>query len=489
MFDMGFEPQISKIIQNIRPDRQVVLFSATFPRAVEAVVRKVLKNPLEISVRGKGIVADTIEQNVEVLSSDKKLSRLLQLISDWYEKGSILVFVDRQEDADTLWHEVLRSGYQALSLHGGKDQFDRDTTLRDFKSGDCKILVATSVAARGLDVPSIRLVVNYDVPNHLEDYVHRVGRTGRAGNTGTAYTFITPDEDQYARDIVHALTASNAKISEALQKMVDDFEEKRKAGQAKKHKSGFTGSGFKFDEEEADRKKERIRQEKIAMGLAEEEVHSDEEEEEEGDESNVVTVITNAAEAAKSNQAISEALSQLDKGSAVNIDEVMKTKDMIERAGNSVAADAVKQILGAEEVKVVSTIEEARKRAAEMAQLMQAKAPPKKGQEVTQYQEELEINDYPQSVRWKLTYRENAQQLEEMTQSSIFVKGVYVQPGRPTPPNQRKLYVIIEASSPEEARSVRLASSVSSAMCPITSLIFVFFRPGRKSSECSTRRP
>lgn len=115
----------------------------------------------------------------------------MQLVSDWYEKGSILIFVDRQEDSDILWREILRSGYQSLSLHGGKDQFDRDNVLKEFKSGECKILVATSVAARGLDVPSIRLVVNYDVPNHLEDYVHRVGRTGRAGNTGTPISLIT----------------------------------------------------------------------------------------------------------------------------------------------------------------------------------------------------------------------------------------------------------------------------------------------------------
>jgi len=173
------------------------------------------------------------------------------LVSTWYDQGAILVFVDRQESADHLWREILKSGYQCLVIHGGKDQLDRDFTIKEFKEGKTKILVATSVAARGLDVPHLRLVVNYDVPNHLEDYVHRVGRTGRAGNKGTAWTFITPAETMYARDIHKALVASQQPVPEGLQKMVEEFEDKRKQGLVQKHKSGFTrGSGYKFDEAE-----------------------------------------------------------------------------------------------------------------------------------------------------------------------------------------------------------------------------------------------
>lgn len=186
----------------------------------------------------------------------------MELVSEWYDVGSILVFVDRQEATDQIWKDLIKSGYTSCgSLHGtstssnsasfcslpktyfsfsarncfyfllfhslpflvlknslltrflgAKDQLDRESTLKDFKAGVSKILVATSIAARGLDVPSIRLVVNYDMPNHLEDYVHRVGRTGRAGNRGTSWTFITAQEEEYSRDLVKAMKSTNQEI-------------------------------------------------------------------------------------------------------------------------------------------------------------------------------------------------------------------------------------------------------------------------------------
>jgi len=139
----------------------------------------------EVPTEPLGTDGNTVEQNLEILSEEKKLDKLMELVSTWYDQGSILVFVDRQETAEHLWREILKSGYQCLVLHSGKDQSDRDFTIKFFKEGRTKILVATSVAGRGLDVPHLRLVVNYDVPNHLEDYVHRVGGTGSAGLIGT----------------------------------------------------------------------------------------------------------------------------------------------------------------------------------------------------------------------------------------------------------------------------------------------------------------
>ena len=132
------------------------------------------------------------------------------LLGDLYSQDDsedlrTLIFVDRQEGADFLLDRLLKRGYPCLSLHGGKDQIDRDQVIKDFKDGADTILTATSVAARGLDVKQLKLVVNYDCPNHMEDYVHRVGRTGRAGQQGKAVTFITPDQGKYARDIVKAL--------------------------------------------------------------------------------------------------------------------------------------------------------------------------------------------------------------------------------------------------------------------------------------------
>ncbi|KAL4419032.1 hypothetical protein ABPG77_010019 [Micractinium sp. CCAP 211/92] len=250
MFDMGFEPQIMRIVQNIRPDRQTVMFSATFPRQVEVLARQVLNNPVEIQVGGRSVVNKDITQYVEIRPEEDRFLRLLEVLGEWYEKGKLIIFVSSQDRCDTLFRDLLRAGYPCLSLHGGKDQSDRESTIADFKANVCNILVATSVAARGLDVKDLVLVVNYDVPNHHEDYVHRVGRTGRAGNKGTAITFIGPDEAQFSPDLVKALKESGAPIPQDLQTMADEFLKSCKEGKAQLHSSGFGGTGFKFDASE-----------------------------------------------------------------------------------------------------------------------------------------------------------------------------------------------------------------------------------------------
>ncbi len=276
MFDMGFEPQLTRIVENIRPDRQTVMFSATFPRQVENLARKILRYPVEITVGGNSVAAATIDQHIEVRNEDSKFFRLLELLGVWYERGSTLVFVDRQDSADRIFSDLSKAKYLCLPLHGGRDQADRDSAIADFKNGDVKILVATSVAARGLDVRNLSLVVNYDVPNHYEDYVHRIGRTGRAGKPGTAYTFITKEQESYAPDLVKALTLSakaaaaqsatgldedakrkliqeaiDAAVPADLKELADSFELKRKAGIVLHgSNSGYGGKGFKFDDDE-----------------------------------------------------------------------------------------------------------------------------------------------------------------------------------------------------------------------------------------------
>lgn len=210
MFDMGFEPQIKMILNTVRPDRQTVLFSATFPKQIERLARSMLKLPLEIVMGERSVVNKDITQYVEVHDEEDKFMRLLQLLGIWYERGNILIFVDKQEKCDQLFTDLLKAGYPCLSLHGGKDQLDRDYTIHEFKTLIKTVMVATSVAGRGLDVPEIVCVINYNCPNHLEDYVHRVGRTGRAGRKGTAYTFLAPSEDQYAHIMIKALQQTNA---------------------------------------------------------------------------------------------------------------------------------------------------------------------------------------------------------------------------------------------------------------------------------------
>ena len=209
MYDMGFAPQISAIVAAIRPDRQTVLFSATFPRTVESLARKSLRYPLEVIVGGRSVASDSVVQYAELVEEDDKFFRLLQLLGENADEvKKVIVFVDTQLRADNLFEQLFCNNYHALSLHGGKEQEDRDSTLSDFKRKDgANVLVATGVAGRGLDVPSCCCVINYSCPNHLEAYVHQVGRTGRARNKGVAYTMVnSADEAKYAPNIVRALT-------------------------------------------------------------------------------------------------------------------------------------------------------------------------------------------------------------------------------------------------------------------------------------------
>lgn len=163
---------------------------------MEALARKYLDKPIEVTVGGRSVVCKDVEQNAVIVSEEDKFLKLLEILGLYLQEESSvsIVFVDKQESADNLLKELMVARYSCLALHGGIDQQDRDSIISDFKHGRVRVLVATSVAARGLDVKNCSLVVNYDCPNHYEDYVHRVGRTGRAGTKGVAYTLITPDQ-------------------------------------------------------------------------------------------------------------------------------------------------------------------------------------------------------------------------------------------------------------------------------------------------------
>ena len=270
MFDLGFEPQLARIAGLVRPDRQSVLFSATFPRAVEALARALLKHePLEVVVGGRAVVNADIEQRVEVRPKASKRSgggasssssssssvsispsserflRLLQLLGEQPEAEKALVFVNSQDEADALFQLLRQRGHPCLSLHGGMDQEDRAGALADFKGGVATLLVATSVAARGLDVRDLSLVVNFEPPTHLEDYVHRVGRTGRAGRKGRAVTFISADqadgEAKFAGDLCRALRDAGKGVPADLAALAEAHRAAVAAGAAKDRGSGFGG--------------------------------------------------------------------------------------------------------------------------------------------------------------------------------------------------------------------------------------------------------
>ncbi|EDO05573.1 DEAD/DEAH box helicase family protein [Babesia bovis T2Bo] len=256
MFDLGFSPQISAIVDNIRPDRQTALFSATFPPTIEALAKKILTKPLQIIVGESGKSASQVDQHVMVLPERQKMYALLKLLGEWHEHGSIIVFVNRQLDADSMYAELIKHGYDCAVLHGGQDQTDREFTLQDFRDGTKGILIATSIAARGIDVKNVVLVINYATPDHIEDYVHRVGRTGRAGNIGTSYTFITPEEGAKSHDIIKAMKASNQVVPIELQELAEMHLATLDGRQKVRLGGGFGGRGFKFTDAEKSRQQQ-----------------------------------------------------------------------------------------------------------------------------------------------------------------------------------------------------------------------------------------
>ncbi|XP_052182630.1 DEAD-box ATP-dependent RNA helicase 20 [Diospyros lotus] len=206
MLDMGFEPQIRKIIAQIRPDRQTLYWSATWPREVETLARQFLRNPYKVIIGSLDLKANqSINQVVEVVTEVEKYNRLIKLLSEVMNGSRILIFTETKKGCDQITRQLRIDGWPALSIHGDKNQSERDWVLAEFKSGRSPIMIATDVAARGLDVKDIKCVINYDFPSSLEDYVHRIGRTGRAGARGTAFTFFTHANAKYARDLIKIL--------------------------------------------------------------------------------------------------------------------------------------------------------------------------------------------------------------------------------------------------------------------------------------------
>ncbi|KAM6055348.1 putative ATP-dependent RNA helicase DDX46 isoform 1-T3 [Theristicus caerulescens] len=469
MFDMGFEPQVMRIVDNVRPDRQTVMFSATFPRAMEALARRILSKPIEVQVGGRSVVCSDVEQHVIVIEEENKFLKLLELLGHYQEKGSVIIFVDKQEHADGLLKDLMRASYPCLSLHGGIDQYDRDSIINDFKNGICKLLVATSVAARGLDVKQLMLVVNYSCPNHYEDYVHRAGRTGRAGNKGYAYTFITEDQARYAGDIIKALELSGNPIPADLEKLWADFKDQQKAeGKLIKKSSGFSGKGFKFDETEQALANERKKLQKAALGLQD---SDDEDTAVDIDEqiesmfnskkrvkdmaapgtSNAPTPSAGNAEKLEIAKRLALRINaQKNLGAEAQVLVPFHFKDVMQQATNAILRG------GTIQAPTVS----AKTIAEQLAEKINAKlnyVPIEKQEEEKQdggqnesfkrYEEELEINDFPQTARWKVTSKEALQRISEYSEAAITIRGTYFPPGKEPKEGERKIYLAIESAN------------------------------------------
>jgi superfamily II DNA/RNA helicase len=192
MLDMGFTPQIEEILNYVPKDHQTLLFSATLPDNILRISQKYLNNPERISVGSLSTPIAKIKQETFEVSQDKKYHELINQLVE--RSGSILVFVKTKHGADKIVKRLKFDGHKADAIHGNLRQSKRDRVITGFRNGNSRILVATDVAARGLDIPLIQHVINYDLPQVPEDYVHRIGRTGRAGKEGSALTFLTPSD-------------------------------------------------------------------------------------------------------------------------------------------------------------------------------------------------------------------------------------------------------------------------------------------------------
>ncbi|OXG32321.1 pre-mRNA-processing ATP-dependent RNA helicase PRP5 [Cryptococcus neoformans Ze90-1] len=490
MFDMGFEPQVMKIINNVRPSAQKVLFSATFPKTMESLARRILVKPLEITVGGRSVVAPEIDQRVEVRDGDTKFTRLLEILGEMGEEHKdeddfrTLIFVDRQESADDLFRELLQRGYVCASLHGGKEQVDRDEAIKNFKNGDVPIIVATSVAARGLDVKELKLVINYDAPNHMEDYVHRAGRTGRAGNKGTCITFITPEQERFSVDIVRALEASKAFIPDDLKKMSDSFLGKIKSGKARAAGSGYSGKGLERIER---RREEKDRAEKTTYG----------------DTSEALSLSSREGAVipykAKTNEFKPPETSH--KGEADYTFTEIKVDIVNGPAPDRVPSQPVfnpKNAVASLPAQTLAALEKAKKEGrgvdaanlanvvakltqsieltkAEKLGLAAATSAPRlapgartKDPDATDWHAIFPINDYPQKARWKATNKEQMTLLQEVSGASITMRGRFYPPGEePALGGEPKLSLLIESNDEmrvraavEEIRRVLVEGSV-----------------------------
>ena len=226
MLDMGFEPQIRCIVErNNMPrsgDRQTLLFSATFPRKMQMLASDFLHNYVFLTVGRVGSTSENITQKVVWVEEYDKREFLLDLLHASGPLGPnslILVFVNTKRKADTLEHFLYSQNFPSTSIHGDRTQMEREEALRQFKQGKCPIIVATAVAARGLDIPNVKHVINFDMPHEFEEYVHRIGRTGRAGNLGIATSFFNRKNTNITQDLYDLLTEAKQEVPTWLEDM------------------------------------------------------------------------------------------------------------------------------------------------------------------------------------------------------------------------------------------------------------------------------
>jgi len=220
MLDMGFEPQLRKIVSQIRPDRQTLMWSATWPKEIVSLAHDFLTDFIQVTVGSLDLTANkAIKQMVEVVSDHEKYGALQNLLRDVSEGGKIIIFCETKRGADELCRNLRNNRYITRAIHGNKSQEERDWVLKEFKEGKAHILVATDVASRGIDIKDIRYVVNFDMPKNIEDYIHRIGRTARAGTKGNAVSYFTQDNSRLAGPLIKILEEAEQDVPRELREM------------------------------------------------------------------------------------------------------------------------------------------------------------------------------------------------------------------------------------------------------------------------------
>eukprot|EP00930_Biecheleria_cincta_P068713 TRINITY_DN5649_c0_g2_i1.p1 TRINITY_DN5649_c0_g2~~TRINITY_DN5649_c0_g2_i1.p1 ORF type:complete len:519 (-),score=101.58 TRINITY_DN5649_c0_g2_i1:148-1647(-) len=224
MLDMGFEPQIKEVMDRVSTDRQTAMFTATWPKECKQLADKYIKWPVQVQIGGDNITANQdITQHIEVCENESdKRSKLKQILSQLSPTGSCLIFCNMKRTCRDLAAQMRSGPLRAEELHGDLNQEQRDSAMRYFKSGQARVLVATDVAARGLDLRNITMVINFDAPNNAEDYVHRIGRTGRAGDQGDAYTLLlSRGEEKKAKDIQGIMERAQQEVPQQLEDLAN----------------------------------------------------------------------------------------------------------------------------------------------------------------------------------------------------------------------------------------------------------------------------
>ncbi|XP_038206225.1 ATP-dependent RNA helicase p62-like [Zerene cesonia] len=248
MLDMGFEPQIRKALEGVPYERQILMFSATWPKEVQHLAKDYLGKFVQVNVGSTDLTANhNITQHIHVVQQHEKMDKLKEIMHDISGQGcgKILVFTNTKRFVDSLTLTLRRNKWSAVGIHGDKSQMQRDNIINKFRSGGTNILVATDVAARGLDVDGITHVINFDFPNTTEDYIHRIGRTGRSQNKGVSHTILSDEDGRQAKSLIAVLKEANQEIPQELELLARDHDNTKNIDRRRNPKGNQKGYNFR----------------------------------------------------------------------------------------------------------------------------------------------------------------------------------------------------------------------------------------------------